>query len=1233
MKQHVLYSFRSLLIFSLFIFPFFSQAGVPGSGRITEADKLVNVNIYGGTNAYSNTAWNNWNVGTAKATNKSITALKYSDGTSSTIGAVLSSTEALGDNGSTYGGTMAPTEVLRYCSNATTSRTLTLSGLSTTKTYSLELYASRAKTGYSSIFTIGTTTVTVNTDNNKTTKASFTNLKANSSGQIVVTIKSGTTANTSPYNYLNGFVITETGENTTPGNQSPTANAGTDKTITLPTNSTSLTGSSSDADGTIVSSQWSQISGPNQATLSTPSAASTNISGLIAGTYTFRFTVTDNSSATSYDEVNVIVKSAATTEENVFNPNDPVVNYDPANPPTKPASGKVGKWVRTPRVSWNTSSFKCYIYNGMAFRLKFPKNYDATKAYPILIFFHGKGEYGTIYDNEFHLYLGGSAHANAVDNGKFNGFLLYPQHTSEFWSSGNIANVNSLIEQVMIPKNMVDPFRVYVNGLSAGGGSTWMFLSKYTKLVAAATPISSAQGYSDSVYKYKFTPVWHFQGQLDPDPTPTESRRLGTKILAAGANYKYKEFANRAHDCWNQAWAEDDYFPFYARAYKSNPWPLNGRTEFCQGEVIRDTLGVTPGFEGYEWRKNGVLIQGATSNVIYVTEYGTYDCRIKKGTTWSLWSPTPIVIKVKATTVQPTITVSGAASNVIPAPDGSTTAPLEVPDGYVAYNWQKEGSATVLSTTRFLNAATPGNYKVHVTEKWGCATSADDFSQPFQVVNANGNNGPDAVTALSAKALSKTSIQLSWSQTTSPAYNETGFEVYEATASDGPYTYKLKTTANATGVTITSLNSGTTYYYKVRAVNGNAASSVAGPASEITLSDKTPPSTPLSLRIGSLGRSAIELIWNASSDDVGVTNYEIFINGVKSFVYGKVTKGTAYNLLPAKSYTFTVRARDQAGNVSAFSNAAVASTTSGSLKVDQSMGSNPANYSFYLNLNLDNQASAPWNNTNVLPSEGTVFSTLKSYASNNSGAKMTIVDNFSGYNPGGMITGNNSGVYPDNVMRSMYYCDQGQVAKLKFSGLSVNHKFSFIFFGSRNRSGDLTSVYKIGNQSVSLNASMNTTKTVQIDNVLPDQDGNVYIEVSLGATSVYAYLNSIVVKAYSLGGGSAGTSTTAATETNGLEMLPETSTDFTEARAYPNPAQSHVTLAVPLQQNASALTVNVTDAAGSILSTQNFRNVSQGLWQQRISLQGRASQPGVYFIKITGLPEGKSQVLKVVKVK
>jgi hypothetical protein len=93
-------------------------------------------------------------------------------------------------------------------------------------------------------------------------------------------------------------------------NQSPTANAGTDKTITLPTNSVTLTGSGSDPDGSIASYSWTKISGPS-ATIASPSSASTNVTGLVQGSYVFRLTVTDNQGATASDDVNVVVNAAA----------------------------------------------------------------------------------------------------------------------------------------------------------------------------------------------------------------------------------------------------------------------------------------------------------------------------------------------------------------------------------------------------------------------------------------------------------------------------------------------------------------------------------------------------------------------------------------------------------------------------------------------------------------------------------------------------------------------------------------------------------------------------------------------------------------------------------------------------------------------------------------------------------------------------------------------------------
>ncbi|MGZ5245761.1 MAG: PKD domain-containing protein, partial [Flavitalea sp.] len=104
-------------------------------------------------------------------------------------------------------------------------------------------------------------------------------------------------------------------------NKAPVSNAGADKSITLPTSSTTLSGSGTDADGTIASYAWTKISGPAGGTFSSTTTASTTISGLTtAGTYVLRLTVKDNGGATGYDDVSVTVNAATTTN------NAPVAN-------------------------------------------------------------------------------------------------------------------------------------------------------------------------------------------------------------------------------------------------------------------------------------------------------------------------------------------------------------------------------------------------------------------------------------------------------------------------------------------------------------------------------------------------------------------------------------------------------------------------------------------------------------------------------------------------------------------------------------------------------------------------------------------------------------------------------------------------------------------------------------------------------------------------------------------
>lgn len=95
-------------------------------------------------------------------------------------------------------------------------------------------------------------------------------------------------------------------------NQLPVVSAGSDKSLTLPTNSVAIQGTASDPDGTIASYTWSKVSG-SSASLSGTTSSKLNVSGLAAGSYTFRLTVKDNKGASKSDDVAVVVKTSTTT--------------------------------------------------------------------------------------------------------------------------------------------------------------------------------------------------------------------------------------------------------------------------------------------------------------------------------------------------------------------------------------------------------------------------------------------------------------------------------------------------------------------------------------------------------------------------------------------------------------------------------------------------------------------------------------------------------------------------------------------------------------------------------------------------------------------------------------------------------------------------------------------------------------------------------------------------------
>ncbi|MEU6346182.1 carbohydrate binding domain-containing protein [Streptomyces sp. NPDC046977] len=92
--------------------------------------------------------------------------------------------------------------------------------------------------------------------------------------------------------------------------------------------------------------------------------------------------------------------------------------------------------------------------------------------------------------------------------------------------------------------------------------------------------------------------------------------------------------------------------------------------------------------------------------------------------------------------------------------------------------------------------------------------------------------------------------------------------------------------------------------------------------------DTQAPSAPSGLTSTGKTSSTVSLAWNASTDNVGVTSYDVYRGStLATTVTG--TSATVTGLAASTAYTFTVKARDGAGNTSAASNAVSVTTNAG----------------------------------------------------------------------------------------------------------------------------------------------------------------------------------------------------------------------------------------------------------------------------------------------------------------
>lgn len=124
----------------------------------------------------------------------------------------------------------------------------------------------------------------------------------------------------------------------------------------------------------------------------------------------------------------------------------------------------------------------------------------------------------------------------------------------------------------------IDRNRIYLTGLSMGGGGTLFIGMAYPDLFAAIAPVCPAppQEYFDLTENGLNIPVAIHQGGADPVVRPEGTRQIVEELQNMGTMVEYHEYPGVQHDSWANAYENGDIFKWFD-GIERNPFPQRVR--------------------------------------------------------------------------------------------------------------------------------------------------------------------------------------------------------------------------------------------------------------------------------------------------------------------------------------------------------------------------------------------------------------------------------------------------------------------------------------------------------------------------------------------------------------------------------------------------------------------------------------------------------------------------------
>ena len=229
--------------------------------------------------------------------------------------------------------------------------------------------------------------------------------------------------------------------------------------------------------------------------------------------------------------------------------------------------------------------------------------------------------------------------------------------------------------------------------------------------------------------------------------------------------------------------------------------------------------------------------------------------------------------------------------------------------GVTAYRVYRSGvlAATVTQPAATVSGLACGTAYQFEVEAWDAAGNHSARAAVVASTSACADAQPPTVpTGLLQQNRTQTSISLLWSPSTD-AVGVVGYGAYVAGALVG-------TTAQP-GYTFAGLACGTTYTLGVDAFDaaGNRSARTSVLMTTSSCGDTQPPSTPGGLSVTAAATTSLGLSWTASTDNVAVAGYDVFLGASKAAT-GTSTTVSLGGLACGTTYTVGVEAFDSAGN-------------------------------------------------------------------------------------------------------------------------------------------------------------------------------------------------------------------------------------------------------------------------------------------------------------------------------